>query len=671
MIVKLAGLFLVFAVVLHLWTILYLSRLKFNSFLIPLHIYFNALIAVLEVTTIFFLQSTLTDYTAAIFKIHFISAVFVPPVLYLLNQDYSFGAMLPKFTPGNIAFFLLSIFLSGLALHGDMFRGAVVQHGIIYPRYSQWYWVFLLYFYASLFYTYSEFQRKYRSVKRRDEIRNLKRFVYYILPALIAVFAGLHFLPFWGVVHPAVFLLFPILTMLIIYISSKWNLLEFDKYVSRSISFFLITALYFLLWGMLWHKFQVLEFILLIPASFLFFLIVDVVQSSIQEKINRRKRKIDYDLDQELEIFTGEIGKFISTEELAAFVADYSRKILHCTKCAVITSRFDIHPYQIIYLDGFPREDMEQLITGSNSPLLEMLESEKVTLNKLDYPVDSAIYQMMDRLKIYFGIPLATQNDIVGFVFLGDDRKSMVFRPKDIRFTHLLSVQAANAIQNIASLQKVLQAQKMADLGVLASQLAHDFQSFVTLVKLDTPAESRIREHANYMEKLVQDLLNYARPQELRLNSVNINQLVDMTLDLIDIPANILLEKRYTDDLPAIRVDSDQMRRVFLNLLENSIRAMKDNGGRLKITTRPLRPISKLRRNPWIYIEFLDEGAGIPEEFLEKIFEPFFTTYKHRGGNGMGLAIVKQIITRHKGFIDVTSKEGKGTVFNIRLPYLI
>ncbi len=404
---------------------------------------------------------------------------------------------------------------------------------------------------------------------------------------------------------------------------------------------------------------------------FLFFLIVDVVQSSIQEKINRRKRKIDYDLDQELEIFTGEIGKFISTEELAAFVADYSRKILHCTKCAVITSRFDIHPYQIIYLDGFPREDMEQLITGSNSPLLEMLESEKVTLNKLDYPVDSAIYQMMDRLKIYFGIPLATQNDIVGFVFLGDDRKSMVFRPKDIRFTHLLSVQAANAIQNIASLQKVLQAQKMADLGVLASQLAHDFQSFVTLVKLDTPAESRIREHANYMEKLVQDLLNYARPQELRLNSVNINQLVDMTLDLIDIPANILLEKRYTDDLPAIRVDSDQMRRVFLNLLENSIRAMKDNGGRLKITTRPLRPISKLRRNPWIYIEFLDEGAGIPEEFLEKIFEPFFTTYKHRGGNGMGLAIVKQIITRHKGFIDVTSKEGKGTVFNIRLPYLI
>jgi signal transduction histidine kinase len=78
-----------------------------------------------------------------------------------------------------------------------------------------------------------------------------------------------------------------------------------------------------------------------------------------------------------------------------------------------------------------------------------------------------------------------------------------------------------------------------------------------------------------------------------------------------------------------------------------------------------------MRRNTWMYIEILDEGKGIPEEFLEKIFDPFFTTRKNEGGNGLGLAIVKQIITRHKGFIDVTSKLNKGTIFNIRLPYLI
>jgi len=207
---------------------------------------------------------------------------------------------------------------------------------------------------------------------------------------------------------------------------------------------------------------------------------------------------------------------------------------------------------------------------------------------------------------------------------------------------------------------------------MLASQLAHDFQSFISIVKLELKDNNRLGEHANYTEKLVQDLLNYARPQELKFNAININHLIDMSLDLVDLPQNIVIEKHYADNLPEINVDINQMRRVFTNLIENSNRAMKNTENkRLKITTRPLRPFSKVQRNPWIYIEILDEGSGIPRDFLDKIFEPFFTTCKNEGGSGMGLAIVKQIITRHHGFIDVTSRPGKGTVFNIRLPYRI
>ncbi len=205
---------------------------------------------------------------------------------------------------------------------------------------------------------------------------------------------------------------------------------------------------------------------------------------------------------------------------------------------------------------------------------------------------------------------------------------------------------------------------------MLASQLAHDFKSFVSLAKLHSQENSRLMKHASYMEKMVQDLLNYARPQELKLTSLNINQLIDMSLDLIEVPPYLRIEKHYYNQLPKIEVDINQMRRALTNLLNNSIRAMRvSNGNRIKISTRPLRPLSSVNRNPWIYIEILDEGIGIPEEFLERIFDPFFTTYKSEGGNGLGLAIVKQIITRHSGFIDVSSKPGKGTIFNIRLPY--
>jgi signal transduction histidine kinase len=277
---------------------------------------------------------------------------------------------------------------------------------------------------------------------------------------------------------------------------------------------------------------------------------------------------------------------------------------------------------------------------------------------------------MMERYNIYLGIPFVSKNNILGFLLLGGERKFMRLTKKDLRFAKFLSIKAAHALKNIEEIQKAVQSQAMADLGTVASQLAHDFQSFITLVKLETSADQKMRHHADHMEKLVSDLLNYAKPKELRLSSVNINELIDMTLDLLKIPSGLIIEKHYSESIPKINVDTDQMRRVFLNLFENAVNAIERDSGRIKVTTRPLRPLSNFRRNTWLYIEILDDGSGIPEEFLDKVFDPFFTTRKKDGGSGMGLAIVNQIITRHKGFIDVTSKLGKGTIFNIRLPYL-
>jgi signal transduction histidine kinase len=112
------------------------------------------------------------------------------------------------------------------------------------------------------------------------------------------------------------------------------------------------------------------------------------------------------------------------------------------------------------------------------------------------------------------------------------------------------------------------------------------------------------------------------------------------------------------------------MRRVFSGLFENSIHAMRSHeSGHLKIITKELQPISKFRHTSWVCIEIQDNGIGIQEEYLERIFDPFFTTHKNEGGNGLGLAIVRQIISRHSGFIDVSSTPGKGTITKIRLPY--
>ncbi|GAB4375506.1 MAG: hypothetical protein Kow0042_20980 [Calditrichia bacterium] len=665
------GLLLAFSIVLHLWAIRYFFRLNLKTFFVPLQIYFNLLIIILELSAIFLLQSTPISFQSTIFNIYFIAQVFIPPVIYLLNQTFSLEIQLPRFSWKHVFFFGLSSLLSILALGGYLIDGEIANNGVIHPKYTSLFWIFILYFYLMLYYLLSEFIKKYRLAKRKEEIDNLRHTINIIIPALFFSFACLHFLPFWGIVHPLIFLCYPIISFTLIYTSFQWNMVDLDEYVSRSLGFFLITGLYLVMASLLPVPNRFVINLVSIPVIWGAFWISNHSLAFLQKKISEHKANGNYDREEELEKFVREIGKFIYDEELAQFLADYSRRILHCTKCAVITSRFDVHPYKIIFSDGFDNKTLEELLSNTNSPLLEALELDRVVLNRQQLPTDSSIYHMMLRYKMYLGVPLLVQNKLVGFLFMGDERQNMRMKPGDIRLINLLAAQAANAFQNIQTLQNLLQSQKLADLGTVASQLAHDFQSFITLVKLEVPPDNRLRHHANYMDKLVQDLLNYARPQELKMAPVNINQLIDMTLDMIHIPPNIMVEKHYSNNTPEINLDSNQMRRVFLNLFENSIRAMGKEGGRLKITTRPLRPLSKVQRNPWIYIEILDQGEGIPEEFLEKIFDPFFTTYKHKGGNGMGLAIVKQIITRHKGFIDVTSKQGKGTIFNIRLPYLI
>ncbi len=671
MLTNIVGFFLGFSIFLHLIIVSLLYRQKIHSLFIPLFIYLNILIIFAEACSIFLLQSFPSEYSLTIFKIRFISQVFIPPVLFHLNQNISFAPRLPRFSFKNIWFFIISIIFSIIAVSGLLIKGTQVKSGMIYPDYNYLYWAFLLYFYAIFYFLLTDIFKRYRLSKRQPEISSLKTTINFILPMAILGFSCLHLLPFWGIVHPVIFLFYPFLSSLTIYAAFKFRLLEYDENFTFPLIFILITSLYLLVFAIILPRQPVTTYLLSVPAILLVFLMSRIFQKTLRAKLKAQSLDNDYNLEEELESFVYHVGQYIDVETLARFISEFVLKILRSTKCAVITSHFDYQPYKIDYFCGFEKKDIEEILSNSNSVLLEKMEVDHKMVNKFDYAPNESIYQTMERYKLYLGIPMITQNKLIGFILIGGDRKISRFSKKDLRLLRIISTYAANTIQNIRAIQNAIQTKKMADLGTMASQIAHDFQSFVALVKLEVAPDSQLLQHAIYMEKLVQDLLNFARPQELKTAPVNINHLIDMTLDMINIPSNIIVERHYSNSIPEINVDSNQIRRVFLNLIKNGIRAMRESGGRLKITTRPLRPLSSMRRNPWIYIEILDEGVGIPEEFLDKIFEPFFTTHKHEGGNGLGLAIVKQIITRHKGFIDVTSKEGKGTIFNIRLPYII
>jgi signal transduction histidine kinase len=151
----------------------------------------------------------------------------------------------------------------------------------------------------------------------------------------------------------------------------------------------------------------------------------------------------------------------------------------------------------------------------------------------------------------------------------------------------------------------------------------------------------------------------------------DLNNIVESCLYIIEIniaKKPVSIAKDLGVDLPPVLVDRQQIKQILLNLFLNALEAMPERGGLLTVKTLRL---TKSPRDPWVQVEVTDNGPGISPTDLEHIFDPFFTT-KHasteREGTGLGLTIVHQIVQEHSGYIEVTSKVGKGTTFLVNLP---
>jgi signal transduction histidine kinase len=168
----------------------------------------------------------------------------------------------------------------------------------------------------------------------------------------------------------------------------------------------------------------------------------------------------------------------------------------------------------------------------------------------------------------------------------------------------------------------------------------------------------KIADEINGMNRIIGDLLTFARPASLNRVSVNIKELIESCLAAVLKAKDVGPRLTTTLKLDEIQISCDEalMRQALNNLIQNAIEAMPD-GGTLVIE-------SKNDKNPKIMIH--DTGAGIPADKLKKIFLPFYTTKD--SGVGMGLALAHKIVTSHGGRIEVESREGQGTSFSVILP---
>lgn len=226
---------------------------------------------------------------------------------------------------------------------------------------------------------------------------------------------------------------------------------------------------------------------------------------------------------------------------------------------------------------------------------------------------------------------------------------------------------------------KLSRAERLATLGQVAAGIAHEIRnplvgigSTAALLLEEFPASDPhhlelavILRETKRLDKIVNQIIDYARPRELVPVPVTFVDLVQETLKLLDLPITnkrIRVTCDVSPELPLLYTDRDQLKQVLLNAAQNSIEAVAE-GGVLSISAG----LSPHDQETSVVIKVRDNGCGIAADALAHVFEPFFTSGKSHG-TGLGLAICRNIIEAHGGDILLTSEVGKGTLVQIFLP---
>ena len=264
------------------------------------------------------------------------------------------------------------------------------------------------------------------------------------------------------------------------------------------------------------------------------------------------------------------------------------------------------------------------------------------------------------------------------------------FSNEEIRILSALAELSAIAIEKARLYERVVdveeqmrQSEKLSALGLLAAEVAHEIRNPLTVLKMlyhsldlkfpaGDPREKDARimgEKIEHLNRIVEQILNFARKTEPQLAPVNLNQLIDELSLLVRhklTHQNVQLIRQLQPDLPAVPGARTQLEQAFLNLILNAAEAMPQ-GGALTITSRAIHLPRKAAQPTHVAVEFQDTGQGMTAEQRRRAFTSVLSTTKAKG-TGLGLAIVARVVETHRGKVKLKSRVGHGTMVSVILP---
>ena len=334
-------------------------------------------------------------------------------------------------------------------------------------------------------------------------------------------------------------------------------------------------------------------------------------------------------------------------------------------------------------------------LTDRNNPLIKsMLEKKALHISRGKESGNDALFDLLQTDQFAMA-PLISKDKMLG-VIIADNLINR--KPIEDEAVKLLSICAHNASAAVESSQlyqqlaekvdklaeakrkvaestrRLLKVERLSVLGQITSQVAHELRNPLTIIggfahsilkKMDVHNSDYeyvkiIVKETERMENILNNVLNFLKPDKFNLEMVNLNDLVDQTLEMMESEIDstkLTIVKTPTPDLPVVQANPDLIRQALLNIFRNAVWAMPE-GGILSIATKPA--------DKMVLIEVKDTGFGIPSQYQGNVFDAFFTTKPD--ACGLGLTVSAEIIKNHGGKISVISLVGKGSTFNIELP---
>lgn len=377
----------------------------------------------------------------------------------------------------------------------------------------------------------------------------------------------------------------------------------------------------------------------------------------------------------------------------------------------VLSELLELSRYQdgILYLAEHEHADFRRLAQhGSDQmhaapatlslrqPLIEQLvrmqQKHDESIYTLLNPGSRALLTVSDGFCFCAAIPLVSKGRLIAIALLHMNPVSDGHSIEHVDLLTTMAQIAANALDTMLVYEDLRQSQtlmrrtdRLRSLETIAGGFAHEIRNPLTSIKTFIQLAPDRKDDAEFIrdfsrivlddvyriERLIQEILDYARYMEPKLTEEDVNDLVSSCLYFIDVKARsrgIRIEKELAPELPRVMLDRQQMKQVLLNLLLNALDAIGERTGMLRVKTAAMMTPEG---SAWIQIAVEDTGHGISAADLDHIFDPFFTT-KHKSGEnegtGLGLAIAHQIIREHRGTIQVQSAVGSGTTFRVNLP---